>query len=132
MSITPVKEDEGGKPREPSRNDRQGVRARLQSWLAAVGQRIRSVFAPDDGREDAQSGERAESAQIRVAGQRQLASTHESATEAADPDGPPPARGTLPGSARVDAEQNGGTLRVYNPQHDEAFIASDTWLDVEE
>ena len=132
MSITPVEENEGGKNREQPRDDRPGVRARLQSWLAAVGERIRSAVTPTDEEDDSRDSDPSQSGQIRVAGQRRLTAQQGSTAQSEGRDGPPPARRTLPGNTRIDTERDGETLRVYNPHQEEAFISSDTWTDIEE
>jgi len=129
MSITPIEEDETRENRGASRDERPGVRARLSAWLASAGRRLRALVTPT-ARESSPSEDDAEqSGAIRVAGQRRLtAAGGQSTAERA----PPPARGKLPGSVAVDVEEEGETLRVYNPEHEGAFIASDTWQDVEQ
>jgi len=58
-----------------------------------------------------------------VSGQRKL--------ESGRPRDEPPSRGNLPGSTELTAEREDGSLRVYNPELSDAYIASDTWVDVE-
>lgn len=127
MSITPI--EEAGDNREPSRDERPGVRGRLRTWLASVGQRLRAVVTPTVRESTTDEEETEQSGAIRVGGQRRLTGASGQSTDETDP---PPARGNLPGSAEVDVEENDGTLRVYNPEHEGAFIASDTWEDIEQ
>lgn len=64
--------------------------------------------------------------------QQELAKQRDAGTDHSERDGPPPARGTVPGSSDIDAEQDGDRLRVYNPERDGAFVSSDTWEQVEQ
>jgi hypothetical protein len=129
MSITPVEEDEEGRNREAARQERPGVRARVRSWLGALCRRVSRLFRPT---EDGERTESTRSGEIRVAGQQRLAANRESTADSDTGSTPPPARGTLPGSTGVDTKQEGQTLRVYDPEHEEAFISSDTWTDIEQ
>ena len=132
MSITPIEADDSGGNREQSRDEHPGVRARLQAWVTSVGRRLRNALTLTERRQEPSETETHRSVEIRVGGQRRLSESYESATESDDTDGPPPARGALPEHAGIDAKQEGETLRVYNPQQEGAFIASDTWTDIEE
>ena len=130
MSITPVREDDG-ETRESTREANPGVRARWQSWLASVARRIRSTLGSAETESDAHDPETAQSGQIRVSGRRKLTGSHEPPPQSGD-DGLPPARRMLPDGTDIDAKRDGETLRIYDPQREEAFMLSDTWTDVEE
>ena len=132
MSITPI---EGGEERDESvtsQTEQEGVRARLRSWLASVSERVRSAIvtgsASDSDTPTATTHVR-RTGEIRVGGQRRLADDYESVTD--DERAATSHRGALPGSADIDAKQEGDTLCVYNPKLDEEYISSDTWEPVE-
>lgn len=129
MSVTPIEGDEEREHREQSRVGRPGVRARLRTWLASVGKRLRAVVTSTVQESTTADEETGQSGAIRVSGQRRLTSPDGQSVIEGDP---PPARGKLPGSAEVAVAKEDGTLRVYNPEQEGAFIASDTWEDVEQ
>lgn len=132
MSLTPVEEADDGDSTPPSQDSRSGVRARLHSWLVSIGRRVRTVLPSPDSTVASEDASSTQSGQIRVREQQELARQQDGGMDQTEADGPPPARGTLPGSCDVDAEQDGDRLRVYSTEHDDAFVSSDTWEQVEQ
>ena len=127
MSITPIKGDAGRADDDSSPAERTGVRARLRSWFSSVSTRVRTLFGRRRTEEVEES--RTERGQIRVTGQRRLAPTKQTTDGQTIEDAPH--RESFSGSTDVDAERDGDSLRVFNPNLDEAYITSDTWEEVE-
>lgn len=131
MSITPV---EGGEDREtqPESASRSGVRARVSSFLGALGSRLREFLGRTRGQDRSPpSGPPSEtprgnggSGQLRLAGQGRLESGREYG-------GRQEVR-ELPANRKTDLamERDGDLLRVYDPDASDAYVASDTWQTV--
>lgn len=128
MSITPIEERGDGDPSEGSRR-RQGVAARLLLLFDALRHALRTLVtrirhSGIDPPERSRDGTNARS-QLRVGGQGRL---ERRSSQTADE---PAKRSGLPASANVTAELDGDHLRVYDPSADDAYIASDTWEEIE-
>lgn len=129
MSITPVGEDGAGgqENRELACDQRQGVRARVRSWLQSIGRRLRKVSQLSRDSASNSSTERSadrHKGEIRVSGQRRLeGSQRAESVELAT------VRPELPGTGDDNTERDGN--RLHNPDRPAAYITSDTWEDVE-
>jgi hypothetical protein len=134
MSITPVERDGEGdqEDRELAWNRRQGVRARVKSWLQSVGRGLRNLRQRFHGADsDSPTPERSpddKQGEIRVGGQRRLEprSTTERDADSAETSS---VRRGLPSTDDGDAERDGN--RLHNPDRPDAYITSDTWEDIE-
>ncbi len=135
MSITPV-EGDGKRDQEDKRlacDQRQGVRARVRSWLQSIGQQIRNLRrGPTDSDSDSSASEQSSDRQkgeIRVSGQRRLEDPQQSSTRDVESVEPSTAQPKLPSAGDGDTEREGN--RLYDPNQPDAYITSDTWEDVE-
>lgn len=136
MSITPIGEGEDSENGESSRDPGSGVRARLRSWFKSVGRgilKLRQQFQVSDSGSRKSETERTSDhrkGQIRVGGQRRLEGPRptERGGESAET---PTVHGQLPSGTSIDAEQNGDTFCLYDPELPDAYIRSDTWEDIE-
>lgn len=135
MSITPAEGDgKGGQEnRELACDQRQGVRARVRSWLQSIGQRIRELCQESaDADSDAPPSERSsdhQKGEIRVSGQRRLEDPQQSSTRTVGSSDQSAVQPRLPGTGGGEAERDGN--RLYDPDQPDAYITSDTWEDVE-
>lgn len=132
MSITPVEGDEDRETQSGSAS-RSGVRARVSSFLGALGSRLREVLGRTrDQSRSTPAGPPGETpggngggGQLRLAGQGRLESgrEHGGRQEVREL---PAHRGT-----DLAMERDGNLLRVYDPDADGAYVASDTWEPIE-
>lgn len=134
MSITPIGEGEDSENGESSRDPGSGVRARLRSWFESVGRGIRKLRQQfqinSSGEPKAERTPDHKKGEIRVGGQRRLEGPRSTARgdESAET---PTVHGQLPSGTSIDAEQNGDTFCLYDPELPDAYITSDTWEDIE-
>lgn len=133
MSITPVTEDRDREETEPSRNRRSGVWGGLRSLAVSVGQRLRSfsrrlVGADSDPSDPASGSTHEREQQSAPGGDQQPESQILTPRNSGLPESPPPHR-QLPDKTGSDTERDGD--RLHNPTDPDAYITSDTWVDIE-
>lgn len=145
MGLTPIEDGsdagEEGARGEGALGVRQRLRAAVSRLFGGVRDRVRALLSPGEDdlsavstrrergdRSAGRSGIQREEAAIRPSGQARLESGHgNQQLPARRTDGAPVHRREL----RVEARLRGGTLRVYDPDRENAYITSDVYKRVE-
>lgn len=145
MGLTPIEDRSDAGDERPRRENARGVRQRLRAaasyllggvlgrvrTLLSPGEDDRGVDSPKRGRGDRTargSGIQREEAAIRPSGQVRLESGHsKQQLPARRTDGTPVHRREL----QIEARLRGGTLRVYDPDCEDAYITSNIYKRVE-